>query len=199
MQFLFFSILGYLMGSICSAVIISKSFGLPDPREGGSKNPGATNVLRLAGKKYAAMVMVTDLLKGTIPVLLANYFTHSASVAGFTALASVLGHMYPVFFEFKGGKGVATAIGALLGLHFILGLMVSITWLCIAKLFKYSSLASMISISLTPIYAFLVIGDKNVFLPLLMMAILILYKHWNNILRLAKGIEPKINFKKTNQ
>lgn len=183
------------MGSICSAVIVCRLFGLPDPRVEGSKNPGATNVLRLAGKQYAIIVMIIDLLKGTIPVLIAKYFNASPIIVGFTALAAVVGHMYPVFFGFKGGKGVATAIGALLGFHFILGIVVSATWLIVAKFSKFSSLASMVSMSLTPIYAIMIIGDSNVFPPLLMIAILIVYKHRNNITRLMDGVEPKIKFR----
>ena len=127
--FILFVTLGYLMGSFCSAVIVCRLFALPNPRQEGSKNPGATNVLRLAGKNYAALVMLADLLKGTIPVLIAKAFDADAVTVSFTALAAVVGHMYPIFFEFKGGKGVATAIGALLGFHFIIGVMVVATWL----------------------------------------------------------------------
>lgn len=187
--------LGYLMGSICSAVIVCKLFNLPDPREQGSKNPGATNVLRIAGKQYAAMVMVADVLKGTLPVLIAKYFDAGPITVGFTALAAVLGHMYPVFFEFKGGKGVATAIGALLGFHFIVGVMVAATWLLVANFARYSSLASIVAISLSPLYALIVIGQVDTFPPLFIIALLVLFKHKDNIARLIDGTEPKIKFK----
>lgn len=194
-QFIIFVVLGYLFGSISSAVIVSKSFGLPDPRHEGSKNPGATNVLRLAGKKFAAAVMVCDVLKGTIPVVIAQYFGAEPTTLSFTALAAVTGHIYPVFFGFEGGKGVATAIGSFLGLYFILGVVVAATWLLIARFFKYSSLASLVSMSFAPIYALALTGNINVFPPLLMITIMIVYKHRNNITRLMDGTEPKIKLK----
>ncbi|BCA94391.1 glycerol-3-phosphate acyltransferase [Legionella antarctica] len=193
--FILFVTIGYLMGSFCSAVIVCRLFALPDPRMKGSKNPGATNVLRIAGKNYAALVMLADLLKGTIPVLIAKIFDADAVIVAFTALAAVVGHMYPVFFEFKGGKGVATAIGALLGFHFIIGVMVAATWLLVAKFSRYSSLASMVAITLAPFYTLLLIPHFGIFPPLIIMALLVLFKHRNNITRLLDGIEPKINLK----
>lgn len=195
-QFIFLVILGYLSGSISSAMIVCKMFGLPNPREEGSKNPGATNVLRIAGKQYAAAVMLADLLKGTIPVIIAKYIGTDPVTIGFTALAAVIGHIYPIFFNFKGGKGVATAMGALLGLHFILGVIVAATWLITANISKYASLASMISMSLMPLLALIIIGNINLFPPLFIITLLIVYKHRNNITRLMDGIEPKIKFKK---
>ena len=193
--FILFVTLGYLMGSFCSAVIVCRLFALPNPRQEGSKNPGATNVLRLAGKNYAALVMLADLLKGTIPVLIAKAFDADAVTVSFTALAAVVGHMYPIFFEFKGGKGVATAIGALLGFHFIIGVMVVATWLLVAKFSRYSSLASMVAITLAPFYTLLLIPHLGIFPPLFIMDILVLFKHKNNITRLIDGVEPKINLK----
>ncbi|MFT4060026.1 MAG: glycerol-3-phosphate 1-O-acyltransferase PlsY [Legionella sp.] len=191
-------IFAYLMGSICSAVIVSKTFSLPDPRTEGSNNPGATNVLRLAGKKFALLVLITDILKGTIPVLVAKIFSDDPMLLGFVALAAVIGHMYPVFFNFEGGKGVATAIGALLGFQFIMGTMVIATWLLIARFTRYSSLASIISICLAPFYGLIMIGHIEIFPPLFLMALLIIIKHKNNISRLLDGVEPKIQLKKTN-
>ncbi len=193
--FILFIALGYLMGSFCSAVIVCRLFALPDPRQEGSKNPGATNVLRLAGKNYAALVMLADLLKGTIPVLIAKAFDADAVTVAFTALAAVIGHMYPIFFEFKGGKGVATAIGALLGFHFIIGVMVAATWLLVAKFSRYSSLASMVAITLAPFYSLLLLPNLGIFPPLFIMTILVLFKHKNNITRLMDGVEPKVNLK----
>ena len=193
--FLFLVILAYLMGSFCSAIIVCRLFGLPDPREEGSKNPGATNVLRIAGKKYAALVMVGDVLKGTIPVLIAKILGATPAIIAFTALAAVIGHMFPVFFKFKGGKGVATAIGALLGFHFIIGVMVAATWLLVANFSRYSSLASIVAISLSPFYSLLIVGRLDIFPPLFFIALLVLYKHKNNINRLIDGVEPKIKFK----
>jgi len=195
--FIFFVVLGYVFGSVCSAVIVSQVFSLPDPRISGSRNPGATNVLRLAGKKYAAMVLVADILKGLLPVLLAKAFDVSPITVSFTCLATVLGHMYPAFFGFHGGKGVATAIGALLGLHFILGVMVIATWLLVANFTRYSSLASIVSMVLAPLYALLTIGRLDIFPPLFFIALFILYKHRNNITRLIDGEEPKIQFNRS--
>ncbi|KTD05871.1 transmembrane protein [Legionella gratiana] len=193
--FIFLVVLGYLMGSICSAVIVCKACSLPDPRTEGSKNPGTTNVLRLAGKQYAALVMAADLLKGTIPVVIAKILGADPVTVSFTALAAVLGHMYPIFFQFKGGKGVATAIGALLGLHFLVGIFVVATWLLVAKLSRYSSLASITSIGLAPLYSLLLIQHLDVFLPIFAIALLILYKHKDNINRLIDGKESKIKLK----
>lgn len=182
----------YIFGSFCSAVIVCRLFSLPDPRLEGSKNPGATNVLRLAGKKYAAIVLLADMLKGVIPLLLGHMFGAGSGILGFMCLAAVLGHMYPVFFEFKGGKGVATALGALLGFSFSLGLLTIVTWFIVAKLSRYSSLSSMISIGLAPFYLLFIIGNMNAFLPVLFMACFIFYKHYDNIERLIDGTESKI-------
>lgn len=183
------------MGSICSAIIVCKVFNLPDPREEGSKNPGATNVLRLAGKQYAALVLLVDLLKGTIPVVIAQACGASPAVVSLTVLAAVLGHMYPVFFGMHGGKGVATAIGALLGLNLIVGTMVIATWLLVVNFSRYSSLASMISLTLSPLYTLLVTHELTLFPPLFFMVLLIIYKHKNNITRLMDGSEPKVFIK----
>lgn len=193
--FIFMVILAYLMGSICSAILICKACSLPDPRTEGSKNPGATNVLRMAGKQHAALVMAADVLKGTIPVLIAKALGADPTTVGFTALAAVIGHVYPVFFEFKGGKGVATAIGALLGLEFIVGVMVVATWLLVAKFSRYSSLASITAIGLAPIYTLMILQRLDVFPPIFIMTLLILYKHRNNITRLIDKNEPKIKLK----
>ncbi|MGM9454897.1 glycerol-3-phosphate 1-O-acyltransferase PlsY [Legionella bozemanae] len=193
--FIFLVVLAYLMGSICSAVIVCKACSLPDPRTEGSKNPGATNVLRIAGKQYAALVMAADLLKGTIPVLIAKILGAGPATVGFTALAAVIGHMYPVFFDFKGGKGVATAIGALLGFHFIVGILVAATWLIVAKFSRYASLASIAAIGFAPFYSLLLIQRLDIFLPIFIMALLIVYKHKDNIVRLIDKKEPHIKLK----
>ena len=190
-----FIAISYLMGSICSAIIVCRTFDLPDPRENGSKNPGATNVLRVAGKPYAALVLLVDILKGTIPVLIAKALGASPTVLSVTVLAAVIGHMYPIFFGFRGGKGVATAIGALLGFQFIVGVMVTATWLLVANFSRISSLASIVSITLAPIYALLVIQQIDIFTPLFFMVLLIIYKHKNNLTRLVDGVEPQIILK----
>lgn len=192
---IFLVVLAYLMGSICSAVIVCKACSLPDPRLKGSKNPGATNVLRLAGKKYALLVLLVDFFKGLIPLIIAKLFGAGQITLGFTVLAAVLGHMYPIFFKFKGGKGVATALGALLGLNFILGTVVIATWLLVARFYSYSSLASLLSIGLSPLYSLLFLQNPETFIPLFILVILITYKHRSNITRLMDGEEPKINIK----
>lgn len=193
--FLFDIIVGYVVGSICSAVIVCRLFELPDPRTAGSKNPGATNVLRIAGKKYAAMVLIGDMLKGLLPVLLAKMLGSGDTLISITCVAAVLGHVFPVFFDFKGGKGVATALGGMLGLHFMLGVMVIATWLLVAKFSRYASLASILAIILAPFYSLVTIGNLHAFLPLILIALLVLYKHHDNITRLLEGTEEKIQFR----
>ena len=192
--FIFNLVVAYLVGSVCSAVLISKLCDLPDPRLAGSKNPGATNVLRLAGKKYASLVLLADMLKGFVPVAFASLLGAGPIVLGFTCLAAVIGHMYPLFFNFKGGKGVATAIGALLGFHFLLGVSVIATWLIVAKISRYSSLAAIISIALAPFFSLFAVGGIHAFPPLMCIAILVIYKHIDNISRLIDGSESKIHF-----
>lgn len=188
-------LIAYLVGSVCSAVIICKMFDLPDPRTNGSQNPGATNVLRLAGKSYAIIVLLADMLKGLLPVLLAKVLGAGPITIAFTCLAAVIGHIYPIFFRFKGGKGVATAIGALLGFHFILGVMVIATWLIVAKFTRYSSLASLLSMIFAPFYSIFAVGSIDAFLPIFFIALIIIYQHRDNIVRLVDGKESKINFR----
>ncbi len=196
---LFYVITGYLSGSVCSAVIVCRLFSLPDPRVEGSKNPGATNVLRLAGKKYALLVLFTDMLKGFLPVIIAKALGADTTVLGYVCFAAVLGHMYPLFFNFKGGKGVATALGVLLGFHWLLGGMVIATWLVVALISRYSSLASVLSIILTPLYSLIILKNMQAFIPLGLIMIFILYKHHSNMTRLLDKTEPKINLKKSQE
>lgn len=191
----FILVVAYLCGSLCSAIIVSRLFSLPDPSLEGSKNPGATNVLRLSGKKYAAIVLLGDVLKGVLPVVLARMLGLPETIVGFTCLAAVVGHMYPVFFDFKGGKGVATAIGALLGLHFILGVVVIATWLLVANFSRYSSLASIVAMILAPLYAIVSSRSTDTFIPLLIITVLVLYKHRNNVVRLLDGKEPELKLR----
>ena len=149
--FLIFLGLSYLAGSVCSAVIVSNFFKLPDPRAEGSKNPGATNVLRLSGKKYAAIVLLADMLKGFLPVVLARMFNFNGFEISMVCLAAVLGHLFPYFFDFKGGKGVATALGAFLGVNFTLGLIAIFMWILIAAISRYSSLAAIVTLLAAPL------------------------------------------------
>jgi acyl phosphate:glycerol-3-phosphate acyltransferase len=184
----------YALGSVCSAVIICQLAKLPDPRTKGSKNPGATNVLRLAGKKYAAMVLIADVLKGLLPIWLALIFQLGPFGQAIAGLAAVLGHIYPVFFDFKGGKGVATSLGVLLGLNPLLGVLAIITWLTVAYFSRYSSLASIVAITLSPFYALLAFHEQPAFLPLVAIALAVLYQHQGNIKRLLDGSESKLDF-----
>jgi glycerol-3-phosphate acyltransferase PlsY len=192
-----YTLIGYLVGSVSCAIIVCRLFGFPDPRTEGSNNPGATNVLRLAGKKFAILVLFGDMLKGFLPVFILHLWGEGPVTLGFVCLATVLGHMYPVFFKFKGGKGVATALGALLGLHWILGAAVIATWLVVALLSHYSSLASILTMVLAPFYSLAVTRSLPAFVPLALMAMAVLYKHNENITRLMTGKEPKINLKRS--
>ena len=184
-------VFAYLVGSISSAILLCKVFNLPDPRTVGSKNPGATNVLRLGNKLTAASVLVIDILKGTIPVWSAYFLGIEPIYLGFVALAACLGHMYPVFFGFEGGKAVATAFGVLLPIGLDLGLLLIVTWLIVAKATRYSSLAAIITVSLAPFYTWLL---KDAYLyPVLMLSALIIFRHRENIVRLIQGRENKIS------
>ncbi|MBU2893634.1 glycerol-3-phosphate 1-O-acyltransferase PlsY [Colwellia sp. D2M02] len=186
-------IAAYLIGSISSAILICKALGLPDPRTFGSKNPGATNVLRISNKMVALTVLMLDVLKGTIPVWGAYFLAVEPLYLGFVGVAACLGHMYPVFFGFKGGKAVATALGTLLPIGFTLGALLMATWLAVVKVTKYSSLAAIITVSLAPIYVYLL---KPLYVyPTLMLSALIIFRHRANIARLLTGTESKITHK----
>jgi glycerol-3-phosphate acyltransferase PlsY len=189
---LLFIFTAYLVGSLCSAVIVSHLFDLPDPRTHGSNNPGATNVLRLAGKWMALGVLLADALKGALPVLIAKACHLDQMAQAWIALAAIIGHIYPVFFAFQGGKGVATALGALIGFNPLLAVSVISTWLIIATLTRYSSLASLIAVGLMPMYA---LRDSQLAaeLPLCFITLLIWYQHKANWARLRSGRESKIN------
>ena len=182
----------YLLGSISSAIIVCRLLGLPDPRGEGSGNPGATNVLRIGGKKAAATTLIGDMLKGLIPVLIAKFLGAGITVQALVAVAAFLGHLYPVFFGFRGGKGVATALGVLLGLHWPVGLLTIATWLVIAKVFKVSSLAALLSILVTPIYIWWLIPERSLIIAMLFMGTLLFWRHRSNIRNLLEGNESKI-------
>ena len=183
---------GYLFGSISSAIITCRVLGLPDPRSQGSGNPGATNVLRIGGKKAAAVTLLGDMLKGLIPVLTAKFVGADLTIQAATAVAAFLGHLYPLFFAFKGGKGVATALGVLLGIHWPVGLLTISTWLVIAKVFKISSLAALLSILITPLYIWWLIPDTSVMIAMVFMGTLLFWRHRSNIKNLLEGTEGKI-------
>lgn len=190
-------LLAYLLGSVPFAVVVSRGFGLADPRSYGSGNPGATNVLRSGNKKAALFTLLGDALKGWVAVYLAQRYGLSPAGVGLVALAVFFGHLFPVFLGFKGGKGVATAAGVLLALDPLLGLMVLGTWLAVAYVFRYSSLAAVLAAALAPLYAGLMQGTSGgliVTVGILSMALI--GKHWGNIQRLLAGQESKIGSKK---
>ena len=184
---------GYLLGSLSSAIITCRLMGLPDPRSGGSGNPGATNVLRLGGKKAAAITLAGDMLKGLLPVLAVKALGADMTLQSAVAVAAFLGHLYPVFFGFRGGKGVATVLGVLLGLYWPVGLLTIASWLVIARGFKISSLAALIAILLTPLYVLWLKPDEPVLLAaVIFMGALLFWRHRSNIRNLLRGEEGNI-------
>ncbi len=189
---LFLITAGYLLGSLSSAIIVCRLLGLPDPRGEGSGNPGATNVLRIGGKKAAAIALIGDILKGLIPVLIAKLLGADLTIQAMVAVAAFLGHLYPLFFGFRGGKGVATALGVLLGLHWPVGLLTITTWLVIAKVFKISSLAALLAILVTPLYLWWLIPNESLIIAMLFMGTLLFWRHRSNIKGLMTGSEGKI-------
>jgi glycerol-3-phosphate acyltransferase PlsY len=189
---------GYLFGSISAAIIVSKLMGLPDPRTEGSRNPGATNVARLGGKKAAALTLAGDMLKGLLPVLAAHAMHATPAILGGTALAAFLGHLYPLFFRFRGGKGVATALGVTFGLYWPLGLLASGIWLVMALLFRYSSLAALVSSLAIPAGFAWLWPEPSLVVTTGAMVVLLYWRHRSNIANLLSGEEGKIGFGKNN-
>lgn len=187
---------GYLLGSFSSAIVVCKLLNLPDPRGQGSGNPGATNVLRFGGKKAAILVLVLDILKGFVPVILGHLVAVSPTVLALITLAAFLGHLYPVFFKFQGGKGVATAFGCLLALHWLVGLAVLATWLVMAFAFRYSSLSAITAAMLAPAYIFWFTGQWQYILLSAVMCALLLWRHRSNIHKLINGQEDQIQLKR---
>ena len=185
-------IFAYLIASISMAIIICKILDLPDPRTQGSNNPGATNVLRIGGKKAAAATLVGDGLKGFIPVAIGQYMGLETQALALIALGAFLGHVYPIFFGFKGGKGVATFIGSLLALNYFVGLAFVVTWLFVAKVLKISSLSALIATLLTPLYFYLVVGDIETTFIVGILSLWIFYTHKSNIKRMLSGEEDSI-------
>jgi len=187
-----FVIAGYLCGSVASAIIVCKLLRLGDPRTEGSRNPGATNVMRLYGKTPALLTLTGDLLKGLLPVLAAQALAQPLTIVALTGLAAFLGHLYPVFFGFRGGKGVATLIGVLFGINWILGLCFVVTWLIVALLLRYSSVAALAAAMLTPIYTSLLLPNLLVVGVTCVMTLLVIWRHRSNIRNLMLGEEGKI-------
>ncbi|HHA19307.1 MAG: acyl-phosphate glycerol 3-phosphate acyltransferase [Gammaproteobacteria bacterium] len=179
----------YLIGSLSSAIILCKLAGLPDPRTQGSGNPGATNVLRFGGKKLAATVLIIDVIKGILPVVIARLLDLDTTWLAATAFAAFLGHLYPIFFDFKGGKGVATALGGLLALSPPLAGCILLTWLVVFAISRISSLSAITAAALTPFYSLWMIDSINARWIVFVMAVMLLVRHQSNIKRLLSGEE----------
>lgn len=199
MNVLLFAIAAYLIGSVSFAIVVSRAFRLADPRSFGSGNPGATNVLRTGNKAAAVLTLLGDCVKGWVPVALAVHFDEAFGIGdagtALIAFAVFAGHLWPVFFRFKGGKGVATALGVLLGLNPLLGLATLITWIVVAYAFRYSSLAALIAALFAPFYYTLLFGVGPIGLAVLAMAALLIWRHRKNIGNLLAGKETRIGRK----
>lgn len=188
-------IAAYLLGSVSSAIITCRLMGLPDPRNQGSGNPGATNVLRTGGKKAAMITLLGDALKGLVPVAAARFVGLSDPMLGVVALAAVGGHLYPLYFGFRGGKGVATTLGALFGMSWLLGLVWVLTWVAVAAMFRFSSLAALVAMVLTPVYVHWLLGSTPLTLVMVALAALIVWRHRSNLRNLIAGTETRIGNK----
>jgi len=194
---LVFVVAAYLLGSVSFAVLMSKAFSLPDPRTYGSQNPGATNVLRSGKKAAAALTLLGDAAKGTVAVVVAQlYAPENYTLIASVALAAFIGHLFPVFLRFKGGKGVATALGVLLALNVWLGLGALATWIFMARVFRFSSLSALAAAIGAPIYAFLLGLPQEWVLASGIMSLLLIWRHKSNIQNLLAGKESKIGSKK---
>lgn len=185
----------YLLGSVSTAILTCRLMGLPDPRGVGSGNPGATNVLRAGGKKAAIITLLGDLIKGTLPAAAAMLLHRGETVAALAGFAAFLGHLYPIYFGFKGGKGVATALGVLIGINPLTGAAAAATWLGMALIFRISSLAALIAFALAPVYFLLITQAAQAAWVLAVMSVLIFWRHRRNLRNLAQGTEPRIGRK----
>nr|WP_245534951.1 glycerol-3-phosphate 1-O-acyltransferase PlsY [Thiomicrospira cyclica] len=199
MEVIFMALLlgAYLLGSVSSAIIVCRLMGLGDPREEGSGNPGATNVLRIGGDKgklAAGVTLAGDMLKGVVPVLIAHALSFEPVWVLLVGMAAFLGHLYPVFFQFKGGKGVATFLGVMVAVNFWAGLLVVATWLFVAKVLKISSLSALIASALAPVYLYFISGELSWVVLTAAMTVLLFWRHRSNIGRLLRGEET---FKRT--
>ena len=201
MTMLVFMLIAYLLGSVSFAVIASWLFKLPDPRTYGSKNPGATNVLRSGKKAAAILTLLGDAGKGWLAVVLAQYFMQSWNLAGevvaVVALAVFLGHVFPIFLRFQGGKGVATAVGVLLGLNLWVGLLAIITWVLVVMIWRISSLSALVAALLAPVYAVIFLGFDVNALAILVMSLILIWRHKLNIVNLIAGKESRIGERPT--
>ena len=182
-------IFAYLLGSISSAILLSRIMGFQDPRSEGSKNPGATNVLRIAGKKAAFFTLAGDFMKGLLPVLLARLLEAENLVVALTGFAAFCGHCFPLFFNFRGGKGVATAIAATVGFNWIVGAILIAIWLLFARVFKISSLAAIISFCALPALVYWRTQNLEVSIVFVALSVILIWRHKSNIQRLIQGSE----------
>jgi glycerol-3-phosphate acyltransferase PlsY len=193
-------LLAYLLGSVPFAVIVSKVFGLADPRSYGSGNPGATNVLRSGNKLAAVLTLLGDGAKGALAILLARHFGAGfgwgENIVALLGLAAFFGHLYPVFLKFRGGTGVATAAGILLAINLWLGLGVLLTWIVVVFIFRYSSLGALVAATAAPLYAGLSAGFDFSVMAISIMSLALVGKHWANLQRLMAGTEPRLGSKK---
>ncbi|HLE94553.1 MAG TPA: glycerol-3-phosphate 1-O-acyltransferase PlsY [Sulfuricaulis sp.] len=190
-----FPVFAYLLGSVSSAIIIARLMGLKDPREIGSKNPGATNILRYGGKTAAVLTLVGDALKGAVPVLIAQALTHDVVILALTGLGAFLGHLFPVYFGFRGGKGVATTLGVWLALNPWAGLAMVATWAAIAFVFRYSSLAALTVSVAAPFYVAWFSPGWPYLLAMIVMSATLIFRHRANIRSLLAGTETRIGIK----
>jgi glycerol-3-phosphate acyltransferase PlsY len=190
-----FPVFAYLLGSVSSAIVIARLMGLKDPREIGSKNPGATNILRYGGKTAAVLTLVGDALKGAVPVLIAQALTHDVVILALTGLGAFLGHLFPVYFSFRGGKGVATTLGVWLALSPWAGLAMVATWAAIAFVFRYSSLAALTVSVVAPFYVAWFSPGWPYILAMIVMSATLIFRHRANIRSLLAGTETRIGIK----
>jgi glycerol-3-phosphate acyltransferase PlsY len=185
-------VLAYFLGSVSSAIVVTRVLGLKDPRQMGSGNPGATNVLRYGGKMAAVLTLLGDVLKGVIPVLVARLFTSDPAILAATAFAAFLGHLLPVFHGFKGGKGVATALGVWLALNPWIGLLLVGTWVLMAVVFRYSSLSALVAAAAAPLYVTWLMPGVAYLIMAVAMSVILIARHRRNIRNLLSGKEAKI-------
>ncbi len=188
-------VFAYLLGSVSSAIIVCKIMGLPDPRTQGSNNPGATNVLRIGGKKAAAITLAGDCLKGLIPMLAAHLLHASPLILALTGMAAFLGHLYPVFFGFEGGKGVATALGMQFGLHWMIGGAIALIWLFMVKVVNISSLSALVAMAMAPLVVWLVWPAPELLIMQIALSLVMFWRHRRNIRDLINGSEDRVRKK----
>ncbi len=183
----------YLLGSVSSAVIVCRLMRLPDPRAQGSNNPGATNVLRIGGKKAAAVTLIGDSLKGLLPMTAGHLLGLGPEGLAMTGLAAFLGHLYPIFFGFQGGKGVATALGVQFGLYWPVGVTVAVIWLFMAKVVKISSLSALVSMALAPVVVWVFWPEPVLVAAQVLISLLLFWRHRSNIRNLIAGTEDRLD------